>query len=146
MSSDDVRLKATYEFWYGNTLWHRQQLREAEKHLLNALELAGPPLGDENLMALANAELAYTYSDLAQLEKAKQHADEACRLATICREDYFVWQAAFGSQGYLGWAIGEPQRASARGAQPAGARGPVRQHPLSRVRVLGDGAGEPRGR
>ncbi len=112
MASGDVRLKATYEFWYGNTLWHRQRLREAERHLCNALQLAGPPLNDESLMALANAELAYTYSDLAQLDEAKDHADEACRLAVVCREDYFIWQAAFGSQAYLGWALGEPQRAS----------------------------------
>ncbi len=112
MGSDDDRLKATYEFWYGNTLWHRQRLRDAETHLLNALRLAGPPLNDTSLMALAHAELAYSYSDLAQLPEAIMHADEACRLATVAREDYFVWQAAFGSQAYLAWAIGEPERAS----------------------------------
>jgi class 3 adenylate cyclase/tetratricopeptide (TPR) repeat protein len=112
MASSEVGLRATYEFWYGNTLWHRERLREAERHLQNALALAGPPLADENLMALANGELAYTYADLGLLDEAKQHADEACRLAVVCREDYFVWQSAFGAQAYLGWCLGEPERAS----------------------------------
>ena len=116
-ASTDLRLRATYEFWFGSTLWHREKLHEAEEHLSEALRLAGEPIQDLPLQALAHAELAHTLADVGRLVEAALHAQQACELARVCHEDYFVWQAAFGASAYVGWCLGEPDRARAAGEE-----------------------------
>jgi len=101
------RVRAAYEVWFGETLWHRQRVIPARDHLLIGLELA-ERCGDRQLVGLAHSQLAYVLSDNGRIEEAVPHAEEGCRIAREYPSDYYLWEEAFSAAGYVHWCAGRP--------------------------------------
>ncbi len=106
LASEDC-VRAAYEVWFGETLWHRQKVDAACEHLSAGLELA-ERCEDRQLVGLAHAQLAYALSDNGRIEEAVPHSEEGCVIAREFPHDYYLWEEAFSAAGYVHWCAGRP--------------------------------------
>lgn len=100
-------VRAAYEVWFGETLWHRQEVDAAREHLVVGLELA-ERCDDRQLVGLAHSQLAYVLSDNGRIEEAVPHAEQGCQIAREYPADYYLWEEAFSAAGYVHWCAGRP--------------------------------------
>ena len=114
LESVTPELRASYEVWLGTVFWHRQRLSRAREHLERGRALAEES-ADTALVALAEAELAYTHADLGELVVAVACAERACAAARLLDADAFLWEEAFGGAGYTHWCTGRVVEARSAG-------------------------------
>jgi len=85
--------------WLGMALWMRENLRESEQYLREALEL-GQATGDQKLIGYACCWLSITCSDLGLFDEALELAEKGYEIAELLDSDHYLYFKSLHAKGF----------------------------------------------
>ena len=94
-----------FQAWFGMALWMRENLREAECNLRDALKL-GEATGDQRLIGYASMWLSLTCSDLGLLDEALILAEKGIKIAGQMDSDHYLYFKSLHAKSFAYWYKG----------------------------------------
>jgi class 3 adenylate cyclase/tetratricopeptide (TPR) repeat protein len=102
--SDKIK-RGFFHAWLGMALWMRENLKESENYLREALEL-GHASEDQKLIGYACCWLSMTCSDLGLLDEALELAERGHEVARQLGSDHYLYFKSLHAKGFAYYYMG----------------------------------------
>ncbi|CAB1057260.1 Adenylate cyclase (EC / Guanylate cyclase (EC [Olavius sp. associated proteobacterium Delta 1] len=102
--SDKIK-RGFFNAWLGMALWMRENLKESEHYLREALEL-GHASEDQELIGYACCWLSMTCSDLGLLDEALELAERGREVARLLGSDHYLYFKSLHAKGFAYYYMG----------------------------------------
>jgi class 3 adenylate cyclase/tetratricopeptide (TPR) repeat protein len=104
-SLNDKTKRGFFLAWLGMALWIRENLKESERYLREALEL-GQAAEDQRLTGYACCWLSMTCSDLGLFDEALELAERGHEVARLLESDHYLYFKSLHAKGFAYFYMG----------------------------------------
>jgi len=104
-SLSDKAKRGFFLAWLGMAFWIRENLKESERYLREALEL-GQAAEDQRLIGYACCWLSMTCSDLGLLDEALELAERGHEVARLLGSDHYLYFKSLHAKGFAYFYMG----------------------------------------
>jgi len=104
-SLNDKTKRGFFLAWLGMALWIRENLKESERYLREALEL-GQAAEDQRLIGYACCWLSMTCSDLGLFDEALELAERGHEVAMLLESDHYLYFKSLHAKGFAYFYMG----------------------------------------